>query len=528
MLNRILLRQAWSLALLLVVSRAGAAGQEVGTIRIALVGDSTVASYAKPPADRPDLTGWGQVLGEFFDGRVQVLNDARSGASSKSFRQAGLWQKTLERKPDYVFIQFGHNDQPGRGERSTAADGDYQEYLGRYIDEARAIGAKPVLVTPVARRTFSAGRIQTTLTPYAEAMKKVGRAKDVRVIDLHAASLALFEQLGDADSAGYSPAADDRSHFSRKGARAMAALVANQLPETVPALAAHLKFPPELVRFVPYRANPIFKGAPGQWDTFIRERGWILREEGLWKLWYTGYERKDGTRLLGYATSPDGIAWTRHAGNPLVRDHWVEDMMVVKHEGTYYMFAEGLHDRAQLLTSRDGLAWQRAGTLDIRRKDGQPIADGPFGTPTAWHEKGRWHLLYERDDLGIWLATSADLKVWTNVQDEPVMKPGPDDYDRDQIAFNQVLKYKGRYYAFYHGCANSGPLARLWSSSVATSTNLLHWEKYPANPLQPIRQNKSSGIVVPDAGQFRLYTMHPEVNLHLPPRQAERADRQDP
>jgi hypothetical protein len=356
------------------------------------------------------------------------------------------------------------------------------------------------------------------LMPYADAMQKVGRDKDVPVIDLHGSSLAIFDQLGDADSTDFNPKAGDFSHFSRKGARAMAALVVNQLPDAAPALAAYLKFPPELVRFVPYRANPIFKGAPGQWDTFIRERGWVLREEGLWKLWYTGYERKDSTRLLGYATSTDGIAWTRYPGNPLVRDHWVEDMIVVKHEGTYFMFAEGLHDRAQLLTSKDGIAWERRGTLDIRQKDGRPIADGPFGTPTAWHEKGLWHLCYERSDLGIWLATSPDLKVWTNVQDEPVMKPGPDDYDKDQVAFNQVLKYKGRYFAFYHGCANTGPLARLWSTAVATSTDLIHWDKYPANPLQPIRQNKSSGIVIPDREQFRLYTMHPEVNLHLPAR----------
>jgi lysophospholipase L1-like esterase len=513
MLNRTLLCHLWPLALLgCGAIHASAAGQEATPIRLALVGDSTVASYPKPPADRPDLTGWGQVLGEFFAGRVQVLNDARSGASSKSFLKAGLWHKTLEGKPDYVFIQFGHNDQ-----RATAADGDYQEYLAQYIDEARAAGAQPVLVTPVARRTFSSGRIQTTLTSYAEAMKKVAHAKNVPLIDLHAASVALLDQLGDADSARFSPAADDRSHFSRKGARAMAGLVANSLSEAVPALASQLKFPPELVRFVPYQANPVFKAAPGQWDSFIRERGWILREDGLWKLWYTGYERKDSTRLLGYATSPDGIAWTRYAGNPLVRDHWVEDMMVVKHEGTYYMFAEGLHDRAQLLTSKDGIGWQRAGTLDIRRKDGQPISDGPFGTPVGWRENGLWHLFYERNDLGVWLATSPDLKVWTNVQDEPIMTPGPDDYDKDLIAFNQVLKHKGRYYAFYHGSATTGPLAKLWSTAVATSTDLLHWDKYPANPLQPIRQNKSSGIVIPDGSRFRLYTMHPQVNLHLPP-----------
>src|SRR5689334_5798246 len=84
-------------------------------LRIALIGDSTVASYPKPPEDRPTLTGWGQVLGESFDDKVEVLDHARSGRSSKSFLSEGLWMKVLEEKPDYVFIQFGHNDQPGKG-----------------------------------------------------------------------------------------------------------------------------------------------------------------------------------------------------------------------------------------------------------------------------------------------------------------------------------------------------------------------------------------------------------------------------
>jgi predicted GH43/DUF377 family glycosyl hydrolase len=279
------------------------------------------------------------------------------------------------------------------------------------------------------------------------------------------------------------------------------------------------KFPPELVKFVPHCVNPVFTAAPGKWDARIRERGWILREGGVWKLWYTGYDgTRDGLRMLGYATSPDGVKWTRSPNNPLYRAHWVEDMMVVKHGGRYYMFAEGKHDRAQLLVSADGLKWQRVGQLDVRKKDGTPIPDGPYGTPTAWHEKGTWYLFYERSDLGVWLATSKDLKVWKNVQDEPVLKPGPGEYDKDLIALNQVIKHKGRYYAYYHGSAKAGPKKGLWCTAVATSTDLLRWEKYPANPLLPVAENKSSGIVVHDGKKFRLYTMHPSVYLHVPPR----------
>ncbi|HYV37637.1 MAG TPA: hypothetical protein VE988_18170 [Gemmataceae bacterium] len=278
-------------------------------------------------------------------------------------------------------------------------------------------------------------------------------------------------------------------------------------------------FPAELVKFAPYQKAAIFTAAKAQWDAKIRERGWIMKEGDLWKLWYTGYDgTKDGLRMLGYATSKDGIKWTRHPNNPIYKEHWVEDMMVVKHDGKYWMFAEGKDDLAQLLVSDDGLAWTRIGLLDIRKKDGTPIPPGPYGTPTAWHENGLWHLFYERNDLGIWLATSKDMKVWTHVQDEPVLTPGPGAYDKDLIALNQIIKHQDRYYAYYHGSAKTGPKAGLWSTCIATSTDLIRWEKYAGNPLQPVDENKSSGIVVHDGEKWRLYTMHPEIHLHVPTR----------
>lgn len=218
-------------------------GQEAPAkpIRVALIGDSTVASYANPPADRPDLTGWGQVLGELFQDHVKVLNHAASGRSSKSFLSEGRWPKVLADRPDYVCIQFGHNDQPGKGDRTTDPEKDYRDYLRQYISEARQAGAKPILITPVARRIFQDGKPVTTLQPYADAMRHVGRETDTPVIDLHAASFKLFGDLGDEGSADLSAAATDRTHFSRKGALAMARLVTEALPATVPALAVHLR-----------------------------------------------------------------------------------------------------------------------------------------------------------------------------------------------------------------------------------------------------------------------------------------------
>jgi lysophospholipase L1-like esterase len=212
-------------------------------IKIALIGDSTVASYERPPADRPTLTGWGQVLNRYFKDLVKVENHAVSGRSSKSFLREGRWEKVLAEKPDYVFIQFGHNDQPGKGDRSTEPDGDFQDNLRKYIDDARAIGCAPILVTPVARRTFAGARAQTTLTPYADAMKRVAAERKAPVVDLHAASLELFDVRGDEATADFSPSASDRSHFSRHGAIEIAGLVAWALPRTVPALRHYLLQP---------------------------------------------------------------------------------------------------------------------------------------------------------------------------------------------------------------------------------------------------------------------------------------------
>jgi predicted GH43/DUF377 family glycosyl hydrolase len=272
-------------------------------------------------------------------------------------------------------------------------------------------------------------------------------------------------------------------------------------------------FPNVLTHFVPYQANPLFTGDDStKWDHQIRERGYILKEKGKYHLWYTGYSKKDPRKFLGYATSKDGIQWERFQGNPIVNNHWVEDVFVIKSKGTYYLFAEGQGDTAHMFTSTDRIHWKEKGNLDIRNTDGSPISKGPFGTPTVYIKNGVWYLFYERDDRGIWLATSKDAKTWTNVQDTPVIKMGPDEYDQFAVAMNQVIKYKGKYYGYYHASAFKD--WHEWSTNIAVSKDLIHWTKYKNNPI--IKNNQSSGIVVKDHHRFRLYTMHRRVNLYLP------------
>src|SRR5262245_60447057 len=118
-----------------------ARAQDKPKVRIVLAGDSTVT----------DGSGWGLGFGKALNDNVDLLNLSRGGRSSKSFRDEGSWQKVLDAKPNYVLIQFGHNDMPGKGpERETDAKTTFRENLARYVDEARAIGATPILVTSLS------------------------------------------------------------------------------------------------------------------------------------------------------------------------------------------------------------------------------------------------------------------------------------------------------------------------------------------------------------------------------------------
>lgn len=273
-------------------------------------------------------------------------------------------------------------------------------------------------------------------------------------------------------------------------------------------------FPPSIVAWTPSPKNPVFKGEGADaWDKKIRERGWIMVEGGIYHLWYTGYnDAREPDRLLGHATSNDGLTWVRDPANPLRTGSWVEDVCILKHDGTYFMVAEGKGDIAHMLTSKDGVKWDEQGPLDIRKADGTPIDAGPRGTPTLYLDGDLWNLFYERYDQGVWLARSKDRKVWTNVQDEPVLKMGPESYDKTAVAMNQVVKRDGVYYGIYH--ANAERPWKEWTTCVARSKDLIHWEKYAGNPIAV--NNSSSGILVDTEEGPRLYTMHPEVRVYEP------------
>ncbi len=224
-----------------------------------LVGDSTMAPRS----------GYGDALCARFKPGLQCLNLARGGRSSGSFRAEGLWEQVLEllREPEgrrsHVLIQFGHNDQPGKPGRSTDLVHDFPANLARYVDEVRAAGATPVLLTPLTRRSFRGPWLHDDLAPWAAATRRVAADKQVALLDLHGLSRAAVQAMGEAEAdtlamaakpapgapihpataaerAGAANPVFDRTHLGDKGARLFASMVARQLQDLAPELGAQL------------------------------------------------------------------------------------------------------------------------------------------------------------------------------------------------------------------------------------------------------------------------------------------------
>lgn len=221
-------------ALVLMLTTAAATAQE--RIRILLVGDSTVT----------DKAGWGAGFAELVDEQVEVINLSRGGRSSRTFREEGLWGKALETGGHYVLIQFGHNDESGT-DRSTDRETEFPVFMRQYVEEARAAGIKPVLVTPLVRRQFKGGgTIESSLARHAEIVRQIARELDVPLVDLHDRSLAVCNALGRevCITLMSSPKPNgqfDGTHLTRAGSMIMGAIVADELKKAVPELAERLR-----------------------------------------------------------------------------------------------------------------------------------------------------------------------------------------------------------------------------------------------------------------------------------------------
>lgn len=224
---------------------------------IFLAGDSTMAE--KLPEKRPE-TGWGEMLQDWFPAEdVVVVNHAKNGRSTRTFIEEGRWEALLAgvQAGDYVFIQFGHNDQSqNKPERYTSPE-EFRSNLVRFVSDVTERDGTAVLLTPVVRRRFDEnGEFYDTHGVYADLVREAAGQTGARLIDLHASSTVFLEEYGAERSkdlflwlqpgeyANYPEGLEDNTHFSPDGARAMAALVMQDILDNVPKLAGQVQYLP--------------------------------------------------------------------------------------------------------------------------------------------------------------------------------------------------------------------------------------------------------------------------------------------
>lgn len=222
------------IAVCLIIMSFGLPGKKKTTIW--LIGDSTMS--VKDVKAYPE-TGWGMPFVNFWDSTIAVDNRAKNGRSTRSFLEEGLWKPVMEQmqEGDYVFIQFGHNDEVPTKKTYTKEE-EFKGLLKKYIADARSKKANPVLLTPVARRKFdSTGHIQETHAVYAQIVRNVSKEENVPLIDLAEKAKTLYQQMGPdvskylfnylipGEHPNYPEGKQDDTHFSELGARRIAEIV---------------------------------------------------------------------------------------------------------------------------------------------------------------------------------------------------------------------------------------------------------------------------------------------------------------
>lgn len=226
----------------MIAALALAAAISAAPPRIIIASDSTAANYG---ASQYPQMGWGMVLKCSLDPKVEVVNLARGGRSTKTFIEEGLWDQLLAQlKPgDTVMIQFGHNDADTKKiVRFTDPNGAYDVNLRRFVADVRAKGGKPVLVTPIARWMWENDQPKDAHGPYAATIHRVATDLKVPLVDLDGdmmgalkargplASQRLYLQYKPYDHVTrYPEGVSDDTHINEQGARLAAALVAMRL-----------------------------------------------------------------------------------------------------------------------------------------------------------------------------------------------------------------------------------------------------------------------------------------------------------
>jgi lysophospholipase L1-like esterase len=223
-------------------------------IRLFIAGDSTAS--IKEVKAFPE-TGWGMPFVYFWDSTVTVVNKAKNGRSTSSFQKEGLWQSIMEEagEGDYVFIQFGHNDEVST-KKSYTTEAEFKANLKKFVAETKRKKAIPVLMTSMARRKFdAAGSIVGTHDVYAQITRDVAKEEGVVLFDMDKQTQQLFQQFGAEQSAllflqlkpgehpNYPQGKEDNTHFNELGARMVAQLVLKEIRNQLPELSTRINQP---------------------------------------------------------------------------------------------------------------------------------------------------------------------------------------------------------------------------------------------------------------------------------------------
>lgn len=225
-------------------------------VKIYLVGDSTMADKPGTPEENPER-GWGQLLPPFFKETVAIDNHAVNGRSSKSFIDEGRWDAIMEnlQSGDYVFIQFGHNDQKETdATRYTNPWTGYRRNLEKYVNDTRAKGAHPLILSSIVRRKFNEkGTLIDTHGVYPFVARLVAEQMNVPFIDMQLMTEDYVIKLGPEDSkkiylwvepeeyAKFPDGKQDDTHLNLVGATTFAGLVVDAIIQLELPLTLHLK-----------------------------------------------------------------------------------------------------------------------------------------------------------------------------------------------------------------------------------------------------------------------------------------------
>lgn len=240
---------------LLFLLLTGCREKEQAQINIHLVGDSTMAD--KPQPEQNPERGWGQMLHLFFNGKVTILNHAVNGRSTRSFMQEGRWTEVVKAlcPGDYIFIQFGHNDQKAYDpDRYSNPYSSYRRNLEKMVKESREMGASPVIISSIVRRKFNEhGTLEDSHGAYPFVARQVAESLNVPFIDLQQQSedlvsglgpersAALFMILQPGESEMYPEGKTDNTHLNIAGATELARMVASSISQQKIPLKAYLE-----------------------------------------------------------------------------------------------------------------------------------------------------------------------------------------------------------------------------------------------------------------------------------------------